>query len=103
MSSFWSGFRDYLGEELRNNQARKEAGDAVQARAAGKTREQVKELYLAELRARELKIPADDLLDAVVDSMMGDDRPLTRLFGRELATSAREITKLFKDLARHPR
>ena len=61
--------------------------------------EQIKDLYLAELRVRGLKIPADDLPDAVADSIMGDNLPPTRL----LAMSATEIAKLVSGMARSHR
>jgi hypothetical protein len=49
--------------------SRKEAFTAAKARAAGKNREEIRRLYLAELHARNLQIPDDHILDAAVDSI----------------------------------
>jgi hypothetical protein len=57
--------RDYreMWAETRNElQSRREAFNAAQASAAGQDREQLKDLYVAELRARGLKIPDDEFL-----------------------------------------
>jgi len=50
----WAESRDGL-------QSRQEAFKAAQASAAGQDREQLKDLYAAELRARGLKSPDDEV------------------------------------------
>jgi hypothetical protein len=58
------------------------AAQAVREVAAGKSREQVKDLYLAELRARGLVIPAADFLEAQVDALAGNLWKLPGFFRR---------------------
>jgi hypothetical protein len=52
-----SDYREMWAESQNGLQSRREAFKAAQARAAGKDREELKDLYAAELRARGLKIP----------------------------------------------
>jgi hypothetical protein len=72
--------------------ALREAYQAARAGAAGMSREQIKELYKAELRARELDDPPDAYIDAQVSLIAGDvtsamhglghsPGPLTKLLG----------------------
>jgi hypothetical protein len=72
-----------------HSQAQKEAMDAVRARAAGKSREQIKDLYQAELRARGLDIPPEDILDAHVSLITGDYLAAARVVGRTLVGLAK--------------
>jgi hypothetical protein len=58
-----------------------DAAQAVREIAAGKSREQIKDLYLAELRGRGLTIP-EDFLDAQVDALAGNLWKLPGLFRR---------------------
>jgi hypothetical protein len=84
-------------EESRNHsRARKEAFRAAKARAAGKSRAEVRRLYLAELDARDLQIPADPILDAAIDSITGNPLPAARLLGHQLTAMGKEIHKLAK-------
>jgi hypothetical protein len=50
-------FREMWAKSRNELQSRREAFKAAQASAAGKDREQLKDLYVAELRARGLKMP----------------------------------------------
>lgn len=52
-------------------EAHRQAFRAAQAAADGKTREQVRELYLAELRVRGLEASRDAILEATVDLLTG--------------------------------
>ena len=84
-------------EESRNrSRARKEAFTAAKARAAGKNREEIRRLYLDELHARNLEIPADPILGAAIDSISGNPFPAARLLGHQLTTMGKEIHKLTK-------
>jgi hypothetical protein len=84
-------------EESRNrSRARKEAFTAAKAHAAGKSREEIRRLYLAELHARDLQIPADPILDAAIDSIAGNPLPAGRLIVHQLTTMGKEIHKLTK-------
>jgi hypothetical protein len=70
----WAGSRNEL-------QSRREAFKAAQASAAGKDREQLKDLYVAELRARGLKIPDDEVLDAAIEAHMREAGNFGKLLG----------------------
>ena len=90
-------------EESRNrSRARKEAFTAAKARAAGKNREEIRRLYLAELHARDLQIPADPILDAAIDSIAGNPLPAGRLLVHQLTAMGREIRKLTKLFTQGP-
>ena len=89
----WPGAREQRERRQREAQERKEAHHhafrAASEAARGKTRRQVRELYLAELRARggADQLPNDAVLEAEVDAMMG--HPL-----RGLARLAHAVLKL---------
>src|SRR5271154_6667834 len=58
-------FRDFAevrGEARQRSRARKEAFESARARATGKDRDEIREIYLAELNARGLKVPGEDAL-----------------------------------------
>lgn len=79
-------FREEMAKSQRATQLRREAAEAVRARAAGKSREELKDLYTAELRSRGLKIPPEEILDANIDAITGNYLPTFRLLGRSLAS-----------------
>ena len=64
--------------------ARVEALNAAGDQAAGQSREQVKERYQAELRARGLDVPMEAVLDVEVSLSTGDYPADTGLAGRAL-------------------
>lgn len=89
---------DELREEAqRRSRARREAFEATRARSAGKSREEIREIYAAELRARGLKVPPEPVLDAVADRISGNPLPAIRLAGESLA----RMGKALYDLSRH--
>jgi len=92
-------FSEFVARARRDSQARKEAMDAVRVRAAGLSREQIKDLYQAELRARGLEVSPDVILDAHVSVIAGDCHPDVRLLGRALA----DLARLLGGLGRPPR
>ena len=69
----------------RRSRARKGAFESARARAAGKSRDQIREIYLAELNARGLTAPGEDILDAVADRIGGNPLPAARLAAEGLA------------------
>lgn len=89
-----------IREEARNrSRARKEAFESARARAAGKTRDETREIYLAELNARSLTVPRDDLLEALVDRIGGNPLPAARLTAEGLAQMGKalhEISRIFR-------
>ncbi len=78
----------------RRSQAYKESFRAARARAAGGSRAEIREIYLAELRSRGLKIPADPVLDAVVDHISGNPLPAARLLAESLAELGKGLYRL---------
>ena len=64
----------FESEMRRRSQPRKEAFDAARSAASGKTREEIEDLYVAELGARGVEIPPGQLLSADVDFLSGDAR-----------------------------
>ncbi len=63
--------------ERHRRQARQQAFEAAREAAAGKTRDQVRQIYLDELRARGQHTPSEPLLEAQIDMLVG--RPIRAL------------------------
>jgi hypothetical protein len=70
---------------------RRAAADAVRAQRAGKSRDEVRQLLVAELTARGLRIPADRILEVNVDAVMGHYGSSARELGRVAGKFARTI------------
>jgi hypothetical protein len=87
----WPDFQEERAKYQRDYQLRQEAYRATRAKTAGKNREEIKDLYRAELCARGLKIPPENILDAAVDAMTGNYLPSVRLLGKSLATLGKLI------------
>jgi len=80
----WPGAREQREQRERQDaasrdrrDARRQAFEAARAAGAGKTRDQVRQIYLDELRARGQEQPAEPLLEARIDLLVG--RPLRAL------------------------
>jgi hypothetical protein len=82
---------EHIARFQRDSQARHDAFQAVRANAAGKSRAEIRDLYVFELQSRGLPIPPEDVLDTRVDAILGDYLPTARLLGRSLANLARFI------------
>jgi hypothetical protein len=71
----WPGFSEYRESERRRSQERREARSqafhAAREAAPGKSRDQMRDLYLAELRARGQEIPPEPFLEADIDLLTG--------------------------------
>jgi hypothetical protein len=74
----------------------KEAFDSTRARAAGKSQDEIREIYVAELNARGLKVPRADVLDVVVERIMGNPLPAARLAAETLAQLGKDLNGLFR-------
>lgn len=74
----WPGAREAREKEQREwrerGEARKQAFQAARDAAPGKTRDEITDLYIAELRARGQKVPPEPFLGADIDLLTG--RPL---------------------------
>ena len=54
--------------------------------------EEIREIYISEMRARNLKVPAEPVLDAVVDHITtGNPLPGIRVLGETLFQTGKEI------------
>jgi hypothetical protein len=93
-------FGEIREDAQRLARTRKEAYEAARVRASGKTREEIREIYLAERRVRDLPVPADRVLDAVVERIAtGNPLPAARVAGEGVARMGRalyEIAKMFR-------
>jgi hypothetical protein len=92
-------FSELREEARRRSKARRAAFEAARACAAGKSREEIREIYVAELRARDLKIPADPVLDAAVERIKGNPLPAARVLGESLVQMGKglyELSRLFR-------
>jgi hypothetical protein len=89
-------FGEIREEARRRSQLRNEAFRATQARATGKSRAEIREIYLAELRARDLRMPAEPVLDALVERIKGNPLPAAHVLGESLAGIGKGFHELFK-------
>jgi hypothetical protein len=69
-------------ESRRRRQSRQEAIQAVRAQVAGKTPEEIRNLYIAELDSRGLAVPSEEILDANVAAFTGNYASSARILGR---------------------
>jgi len=86
-------------EARRDSRASKEAFESARARAVGKGRDEIREIYLAELTARGLRAPREDVLDAVLDRITGNPLPAARLAVGQLAQMGKalhELSRIFR-------
>lgn len=93
------GFDERWEDKRRRTRACREAFQAAQARAAGKSRDEIREIYLGELNARDLTQPGDAVLNAVVDRISGNLLPAVRLAAESLAQvgkGTRELSRRFR-------
>jgi hypothetical protein len=86
-------------DRRRRSRAYREAFQAARARAAGKSRKEIREIYIAERDARGLPRPSDTVLDAAVDSIGGNPLPAVRA-GAESLVQIRKalhgISRIFR-------
>jgi hypothetical protein len=80
----------------RDGHARKAAFDAARARAHGKDREQAREIYVEELRARGLTVPSEPVLNGIVEGITGSTLDAVRLLGKSLAEMGRGLYGIYK-------
>jgi hypothetical protein len=91
-------FDEMFKEARRRSRARKEAFQATQARFAGKSRDEIREMLVAELTARGLKKPSDTILDAIVDRISGNPQPAGRLAAESLVQVGKALHELSRRL-----
>jgi hypothetical protein len=92
-------FGEIREDARRRSRARKEAFESARARAAGKDRDEIREIYVAELTSRGLRAPREDHLDAAVDRIVSNPLPAARLAVEDLAQmgrALRELSRIFR-------
>jgi hypothetical protein len=83
-------------ESQQRRAARREAFEVTRAASTGKNRAEIRQIYLAELRARSLTIPSDLVLDATADAVARDrDKFSVACSVRVLAEMGRDFRRLF--------
>ena len=88
------GVRDFAemwAESRHEFKSRREAFKAAQVSAAGQDREQLKDLYVAELRSRGRKVPGDEVLDAAMAAHMDGYPTGARFVGREVVSLGKRL------------
>jgi hypothetical protein len=89
-------------EGKRRSRAGKAAYEAARARAAGQSRAEIRKTYIAELSARNVPIPPEQVLDASVERIAGNPLPAGRVLGESLVQMGKGIRELSR-LLRHGR
>ncbi|MHB1876832.1 MAG: hypothetical protein ACYCPF_18490, partial [Streptosporangiaceae bacterium] len=83
----------------RRSRARRDAFESARAGAAGKSREEIREIYLAECAARGLKAPGEDVLEAVVARIGGNPLPAARIAMEsvtQMGKALHELSRIFR-------
>lgn len=94
MPDFERRWREHQDKRARERQEERAAREATRAAAAGKSRTQIREIYVAELRARGLTVPSDLVLDATVDAIARNREEFSLVY------SARLLAEQWRDLRR---
>ena len=87
-------FGKNMQDARRRRRARKDAFESARARAAGQGRDEIREIYVAELRARGLAVPEEDVLDAIVSNIAGNPFPAVRIAADSLVQLGKELRAL---------
>jgi hypothetical protein len=85
-------------EARRRSRARQHAFRAARAGSAGKSEDEIRARYAAELRDRDVPLPHDEVLDAIAAQIAGNPLPRIRLAGEglvQLGKLARDFHRLF--------
>jgi len=95
-------FADIREDARRLSRARKEAYEAARARAAGKSRDEIRDIYLAERRARDLNVPSDRVIDAVVERITtGNPLPAAKIAGEGLVRLGKTLYGISREFRQH--
>jgi hypothetical protein len=99
-------FDEIRERQRQSGEARREAFQAARRAAAGKSRDEIRDLYVAELRARGLEPPPEQFLAAIVEHIAGNPIPTARLVVQCLARLRKGgigLAGLLRDINRPPR
>jgi hypothetical protein len=77
-------------------QVRRDALQAVRAASGGKTRDEVRQLYVDEMRSRGVDLPREDIVEAHLDWIAGNPLPALRIGGESLAQAGKGIADLIR-------
>lgn len=89
------------GDPWQRRTAKQQAFEAARAASAGQSRSQIREIYVAELRARGLTVPSDLVLDATADAIARNRDKFTVVYSaRVLAELSRDLRKLLSEFHR---
>ncbi len=94
---------DIRERQQRQATGRREAFQAVRRVAHGKSRDELRELYVAELQSRGLDVPGEAVMAATVEHLAGNPVPAARLVGHgfaELGRGAVALARLLRDINR---
>jgi hypothetical protein len=98
----WAEIRE---RAQRRSQSRREAFHATRREAAGRSRAEIRDIYVAELRARSVDPPSEEVLAAIVERIKGNPLPSYKIAGEALVqvgTAVVGIARLFRDIQRPP-
>ncbi len=98
-------FGELRAEAERRSRARREAFQSARRASAGKSKAEVQDLYAAELRARGLRIPREEVLAAAADRIRGNPLPSYKLAGEGLVHMGKatvKMARLFRDITKPP-
>ena len=70
---------------------RRAAFEATRTHAGGKSKAEIREIYVSELQARGLTVPAERVLDAVVERITGNPIPGFRIAGESLIQMGKKL------------
>jgi len=90
---------EQIEERRRRSRARRDALQTVRAASAGKSRDEIRQKYIDEMRSRGLNLPGEDVIDAHLDFIAGNPVPAMRLAGQSLtqvASALAEIPRVFR-------
>jgi hypothetical protein len=98
-------FGEIRAEAERRSRARREALRAARLASAGKSITEIQDLYVAELRARGLRIQRAEVPAAGADRIRGNPLPSYKLAGEglvQLGKATVKIARLFRDITKPP-
>jgi hypothetical protein len=87
--------REQQDKRAREQQQEREAREATRTAAEGKSRGQIREIYVGELRARGLTVPSGLVLDATADAIARNREKFSMVYSARLVAKAgRDLWKL---------
>lgn len=98
-------FAELRSQAAQRSQARREAFEAASRAAAGKSKAEIEDLYAAELRARGLRPPRQEILSAIADRIMGNPLPAYKVAAEgllQMGKAAVGIARQFRNATRPP-